>query len=587
MNSLQAELGTARPPLPLAAPGAPSKMADAIADWLADAGFRFAFGVSGGGIANLWSAVGAHASLRLVHCQHEAGAAFAAAEASLAADVPSALLTTTGPGLTNALTGVSAAKSEGAKVVVFSSLTPASRRGRIATQETHAAMPIAGLFEAGPLFDLAAVVESPSMLPSILHKVVEGLARPSGFVANIGLPTDVQSAIAPSPIRIRKVHEAGLAPRADVLDRIADGLLSSRPWILVGFEARRATNAILELAERTGALVCATPRAKGVFPENHPQYVGVLGFAGHDAVERLLARTSPAEVLVLGSRLGEGASSWSAALGRCRRLIQVHPSPELLAGPFPEPELLLVRAPVGAVVDELLRRLPAKKSEKRHPSCSIDERSPSASTEAAPIDSVRPTALIDAIQSVVVDGSEALLMADSGNSFAWAIHRLRLPSPRLRVSVTWGSMAHFSTGCIGAALATGGKIVTLTGDGSMLMGHEISTAVRLGLPIVWIVSNDGGYTMCKQGMAAQGLRGKDLSLPPTDFALFAKSLGALALRVRDESKIVAALQWALAAQGPVVLDVLVDPNEIAPIGRRIQALTWHENPAAQAAMGEP
>ncbi|MFT4976703.1 MAG: acetolactate synthase-1/2/3 large subunit, partial [Myxococcota bacterium] len=91
-------------------PAIPSTVAGALACGLAAIGVRQVFGVSEGGVAHIWSALEAHPALQLIHTQHECGAAFAATEASLATDAPVVVFATTGPGLTNLLTGLVAAR---------------------------------------------------------------------------------------------------------------------------------------------------------------------------------------------------------------------------------------------------------------------------------------------------------------------------------------------------------------------------------------------------------------------------------------------------------------------------------------------
>src|SRR5882757_4212227 len=107
----------------------------AIASLLTALGVRYAFGVSGGAIAAIWGALSA-SDIEVVHFRHESGAAFAAVEAHFATDAPVVVFTTTGPGLTNALTGILAARGEGAKIILLSACTTASNRGRWAIQET-------------------------------------------------------------------------------------------------------------------------------------------------------------------------------------------------------------------------------------------------------------------------------------------------------------------------------------------------------------------------------------------------------------------------------------------------------------------
>jgi hypothetical protein len=111
-------------------------VADAIAQMLADLGFKYAFGVAGGAMATIWGAL-SNSSIQVIHCRHEGGAAFAAVEACFASDRPVVVFTTAGPGLTNSLTGLLAGRGEGAKVILISACTSAAQRGRWAIQETH------------------------------------------------------------------------------------------------------------------------------------------------------------------------------------------------------------------------------------------------------------------------------------------------------------------------------------------------------------------------------------------------------------------------------------------------------------------
>jgi acetolactate synthase-1/2/3 large subunit len=186
---------------------------------------------------------------------------------------------------------------------------------------------------------------------------------------------------------------------------------------------------------------------------------------------------------------------------------------------------------------------------------------------------VRAAALMQAIQRVIVDGSDAVVMTESGNAFAWGNHLLRFDEPgRYRVSVGFGSMGHFTAGVVGAALARGGKAVAVVGDGSMLMNGEVNTAVAAGARAVWVVLNDGGYGMVEHGMRALGFRPVQTEIPSVDFVALARSMGADGVRVEREVELDDALTAAMEAPGPFVVDVRVDPSEPGPWMKRIQAL---------------
>jgi acetolactate synthase-1/2/3 large subunit len=186
---------------------------------------------------------------------------------------------------------------------------------------------------------------------------------------------------------------------------------------------------------------------------------------------------------------------------------------------------------------------------------------------------VRPRVLMEAIQQIVVEESDAIVMAEAGNSFAWATHHLRFAHPdRYRISTGVGAMGHAVTGVVGAALGRTGKAVAIVGDGAMLMNNEISTAVRFQIPAVWIVLNDGRYNMCAQGMALQGFQGVDTKIPTVDFVMLSRSMGADGIRVERESDLPAVLEKALRSPVPFVVDVMIDPSQPAPIGGRVKSL---------------
>jgi acetolactate synthase-1/2/3 large subunit len=178
-----------------------------------------------------------------------------------------------------------------------------------------------------------------------------------------------------------------------------------------------------------------------------------------------------------------------------------------------------------------------------------------------------------AIQKIIVEGSDAIVLAECGNSFTWSTHCLRFSEPnRYRVSTGVGAMGHAATGVVGAAQARNGKAVAIVGDGAMLMNNEISTAVKYKIPAIWIVLNDARYNMCYQGMKILGLKGADAEIPPANFAMIARGMGADGIAVLNESDLEAALQQAIAAEGPFVVDVIIDADRPAPSGGRNKSL---------------
>jgi thiamine pyrophosphate-dependent acetolactate synthase large subunit-like protein len=552
----------------------PATVVSALVQMLSCLGVKQAFGVSGGAMAALWDALSS-SSLGVYHFRHETGAAFAAIEACFASRRPTVLFTTTGPGLTNALTGIVAARDERARVIVVSAYTSASSRGRFAIQETSRTTLPASLYEAGRPFHFATVVDDPTQLAAIERALAAGLARRSGFVAHLALDTAVQRAPAAQPQRLSLVapvpaDSPPLAQVAACIDALSDGPFA----IWVGYGARDAAAEVATLARRMRAPVMCSPRGKGIFSEDDPLFVGVTGLAGHASVMRYLEEFKPRRLLVLGSRIGEPTSFWDRRFVAPKGFVHVDVDPDVPGVAFAGAPTLAIVADVGATLRAVLADL-------RPSSGAAMAKLPELPALPHPrIDRVeprrhglvRPEALMDALQKSVVDRGNATVLSESGNSFLWTTHRLRFSQPhRYRVSTGVGAMGHAAAGVVGASLATGRKAVAVVGDGALLMTNEINTAVKFNAPAVWVVLNDGRYGMCAQGMDALGLTA-DAEIPQVDFAAFARAQGAGATRVDHEVQLDRALAEAMAADGPFVVDVRIDPRAKAPASLRNAAL---------------
>ena len=547
-----------------------STACDALIQFLSEMGVEHGFGLVGGPIAPFSEAL-LHSPVQVVHCRHEGGAAFAATEAYFASGRPSLVFTTTGPGLLNALTGLAAARCEGAKVVVISATTSTAQRGRGAAQESSDyTLPTSGIYTQGPLFDYATQLEGIDSLQEVLARLAAGLARPQGFVAHIALPVSVQTQATPQALVMPAVSVHGYGVPRDTLETVVSKL-SPHPFALwLGFGARHAVPLIRAFAERTGCAVMCSPRAKGIFPEEHPQFVGVTGLGGHVSVDAYMEQVKPRHTLVLGTRMGEGTSYWSTKLVPSGGFIQVDLDPTAFGAAYPSVKTWGVQADIQAFMHDLLETWP-----DAVPALAAPVQGPGHPEllTARAHGPVRPAWVMQGVQRVCIQESNAPVMAESGNTFTWANHLLRFSTPhRYRVSPGYGSMGHFVAGVLGAAMGRNDKAVALVGDGAMLMNNEVSTAVRYGARAVWVVMNDGQYGMVEQGMRALGFTPVETPIPPTDFAALARAQGAFGMRVESEDELEAALCDAMRLPGPVVVDVVIDASVASPLMRRIECL---------------
>ncbi len=544
---------------------------DALVEMLAQLGVKTAFGLVGGAVAPFCEAL-ARSPIRVVHARHEGGAAFAAIEESLASGRPSVVFATTGPGIMNALTGMIAARWEGAKVILVSGTTSPAQRGRWAFQETSAyTMASCGLYSAGSIFHYAVSIEDAAELDEVASRLTSGVARASGFVAHVGIPIAMQTAHHQAS---RRTRVSSVPPASDpqTMDRCVE-MLSRDPFVIwLGYGARGASAEVRALAEKTGARVMCSPRAKGIFPEDHPHFLGVTGLGGHAAVAEYMRTARPKRALVLGTRMGEFTSFWSPELVPSEGFIHVDVDPEVFGTSYPQAETFGVQAEIRGFVGALVEHWPADQPRAHTPQLRL-ARPSRPESPLAPTESVRPSALMHAIQRVVIDRHDALVMTEAGNSFLLGTHHLKFRSPgRYRVSSGFGSMGQAVAGVIGAALGSSRKAVAVVGDGAMLMQSEISTAVQYGIDATWIVLNDARYGMIENGMRAQGFRPVETEMPVADFVAIARGMGADGVRVTSEDELDAALETAMSALGPFVVDVQIDRSEAPPPMGRVQSL---------------
>ncbi len=537
---------------------APETLSAALVAACCDLGVTCAYGLVGGALAPFYAAICA-SRLRVVQTRHEGGAAFAATEHSVASGAPALVFCTTGPGLTNALTGIYAARSEGAKLVVVSGATSAPQRGRMAVQETSDIVFPAGVSPSA--FDFVVTLEHPSQLSAVTNRLA-ALSRRGPFVALIQVPVAVQR-LPGVDARVRHVFPADPTPPTAAALKAAVAALSVPFVVCAGFGARRFAPQLRRFLQATDAPVFCTPRGKGAADETMSRYLGVSGFGGHDSVERCLAQ-SDAPLLVLGSQLGEFSTIWDQRIA-ARTLVHVDHNALAFGVGFPSARTIPIEADIGAFLDAitpLLGKLP--------PTQDVQVFPPAASPKRT--DHVRPSVLMAALQTAAVDGGAVDICAEPGSAFAWTNHYLKFNTPRYRISGAWASMGHMTTGALGTHVATGRPCIVVTGDGSMLMSCELSTAAAIGAHVIWIVLNDARLSITHAGLIALGYAPAHTTFPRCDFAAIARACGCEGVSVCSEFDVAGQIAAAITSGRPTVIDVRIDADEVAPFSRRNTAL---------------
>ncbi|MDX6720551.1 MAG: acetolactate synthase large subunit [Solirubrobacteraceae bacterium] len=535
-------------------------------------GVRHAFGVTGREIAPVWRALftsdeTAH-PIMAIHTRHENGAGYAAVGSWHESGRPSAMFVTTAPGLTNALTSLETARAVGAKLVLLSPLTAACNRGKLGIQDTGPrGYDSADLYSEGRLFKLVAPIASLDDLRTVAGQIVAGMAgTEQGYMAHVAIATDLQDTpVKGEPRRIpaHRTTAPSVSP-ADVNEIIE--LLAADPFaVWVGAGARHHAVAIRQLLDVTGAPAMCSPRGLGVVG-NHPQFIGVTGNGGHTSVFTSLASEPVQRMLVLGSGLGMATTANRPELVPPKGFIHVDLDREVFAKANPEVETLGVQGEIGAVVEallarssELVRREPARHVSRRTRLVLVpDERR-----------AVHPAALMAAIQRVIVKGTDMPVLADAASAMFWGARHLEFDAPgRWWVENRWGAMGNAAGAVIGMAAARRGPALAIVGDAAMHMQDEINTAAQYGIRAIWVVLNDSGMGIVREGTRKWDWPRHEADFPATDFAAVAEAKRATGLRVTSEEDLDAILQQAVDAAGPVLIDVIIDQEAAPPIEAR-------------------
>lgn len=545
------------------------RVAEQLIEVMREFGVDTVFGIPGGAIGYLYAALERWPDLRVVHAKHEANAVFLAMGYALATGRPGVVLTTSGPGMTNALTGLASADADGIPVVVVSGEVARASFGRGALQEGSAhGFDAVGM--ARHVCKTAVQLTRPDAAVTTFRAVMTAVTGQRKGAAFVSLPLDVASAAAASSSCFG-APEPGFRVDHPACARVMALLLQAeRPLIFAGAGARgSATRArLLELVRRTGAPVMVTPKGKGTFPEDHPAYLGLFGFGGHEsAVEYLRAR--PDVVLVCGASLDDFATNaWSPLLQASRAFVQVDVDAAQFGKNYPVDIGLL-----GAL-DEVVDAMLATPGEPV-----LRPPSPRLSLQPAPVSATGRLTTIDVVQAMnELCPADAWFTSDMGEHLSVALHYLRVRAPGTFITcLGFGSMG--SGICVAAGLAfaraPGGdatrRAYAVCGDGGMLMsGGELATAVQWRLPVTFLVINDSRLNMCHHGIADQFGAAADFSTQLVDFAGIAGAMGATGRVVETHAQLVAALRDARG--GPIVLDIRIDPDVRLLGSQRVAAL---------------
>ena len=591
--------------LPPAAPAEGQSVADLILDYLVLEGATRIFGVPGAAIVTLLRRLHERPEFNYVVCRHESGAAYMADGYYKATGRPGIVLVTSGPGSTNALTGMMNAHFGGSAVMILTGEVAEMYLGRGFLQEgSDCGLNMREIFAAATRY--SADIVDPFSAPILLEQALRDMMAVPRRAVRLGISENVAAAcrVAPAlpgggaefvaprpPLSTAAYRSLPMGAPADGVGRALEVLSQAqRPLILLGSGCREALRdpataaALRNVVERWQIPVMTTSDGKGVFPETHELSLRTYGFSGCQWPQFWMigahGEVAHDALLVIGSSLGELATyKWNPMLVPRGAFLQVDLDQSIIGRGFPVTDGIVAEAGAflralwdgasgwprdGDLVDGRRSALAALKA--THPPMV----SPADyASDAAPL---QPAALCRVLNEVLPE--DALVFVDAGNCVGWALHCLVIDRHQeLHISLTMGAMGSGVCGVIGARYGRPDRLaVALVGDGALLMHlGEISTAAAHAIGAILVVLVDNDLRMVSQGMDRilnqPGAYDDAYRLGRPDLHKVAEGLGADAYTLTCPADLRAV--WPAVAQGagqgrPQVLLARIDTKAAPP-----------------------
>ena len=556
------------------------RVADYIWKFLADKGIRHVFLVTGGGAMHLNDALGRETRIRYVCNLHEQACAMAAEGYARQSGMPGVINVTTGPGGTNALTGVMGAWLDSVPMIVISGQI---KRATMITSCLNLKLRQLGDQEynivdaARPMTKMAKTVMCVEEVPSVMAEAWELCQSGRPGPVWIDVPLDIQAAeMGECPNTVRTsgpgMAERLLPPHCQV-EEVVDLLRKAkRPAVIVGSGVRnaKAEALFMEVAKSLNLPVLTSISGIDLIPSDHSLFFGRPGILGERPANFIMQNSDL--FIVLGTRMGIricGYAYETVARGATKVMIDVDDSE--LNKPTFRPDIK-VHSDAGAFLEALHAALPSlppqdewlaycRRIKAKYPIILPEHR--------ARTDYVSSYVLPEAIMRYAPDP----LTVVTANGVAYTSTFQSIPiriGMRMFANEACASMGYGLPAAIGAAFAGGDgrTVVCLEGDGSIQMNlQELQTLVSYKLPIKLFVYNNCGYLSIKttqraffNGFFVGSEAGSGVILP--SFEKLACTYGLPYFRLLNNQELDEELPRVFSMEGPVLVEVMLDPFEI-------------------------
>ncbi len=535
-------------------------VAAVIAKDLAGYGARRCFGLLGTANFRVSHAL-VEAGVELISARHEGSAATMADAYAKASGELTLVSVHSGPGLTNAITGIAeAAKSRTPLVVLAGDVPTGAVKSNFYFEQAEFARSVGAVAER---------IHTPASARADTLRAVTRALRDRRTVV-LSLPGDVQDAplasnlaplaLPPDPGRMQP-DPAAVRALAEEIQR------AKRPLVLAGRGAviSDAEAVLTALTDRIGALLATTVCGHGLFAGN-PWSLGISGGFSSPIADKLIKEADL--VLAFGASLTQWTTKHGKLIAPGAQVAQVDVESGKLG--YQTPVKLGVLGDARATAEALLAELDRRKvsggagwrtdSIRKQIVAGDNHHSPYADTSSAQF--IDPRTLSKAVDEILP--LDRVVASDSGHFCGWVPQYLRVPNARAScLSHSFQSIGLGLGSTIGLAVANPGKLAVLgTGDGGFLMSiSDLETAIRMKLRMCILVYNDSSYAAEVHLFRRRGYSIDIVQFPETDFAAIARGYGARGVTIRTLVDLQPLRDWvAEGAPGVMVVDGKIDPN---------------------------
>jgi 5-guanidino-2-oxopentanoate decarboxylase len=520
---------------------------EALMHLLEKYGVTTVFGIPGEHTLELYRGI-EKSNVRAVTPRNEQGASFMADGYARVSGNPGVCTIITGPGVTNAATGIGQAYADSIPMLVISSAndSPSLGKGWGRLHETSDLCAI-----TRPITAFSEMVRNPAELPGLIARAFSVFRSQRPRPVHIAIPIDVME----MPVAGNWVpgQIASLAmPGSEAINQAAALLAgSSLTVMMVGGGAQHASDVVTRLAERLNVAVIASNAGKGIVADSNPLSLG--GGVISPAVQAYLGQADV--VLAIGTELGE-ADSFIYDLPVNGKVIRIDIDPQRFSDAFPA--TIAIHGDSRSACEQLVEALAdvAIKTATVDRNRELEQVRGRQSADFTDVERQHIT-LLNALREELAD--DAVVMGDITQLVYTGTAAMRTELPR-----TWFYPAGFGTlgcalpGAIGAKLAVPEKsVVALVGDGGfMFTVNELATAVEEALSIPIILWHNHSYAMIRDGMVKRGIPQIGVNPRAPDFIKLAEAFGCPGVNVNSDSTFRKALKRALNYAGPTIIVVM-------------------------------